>query len=131
MIVVDASAVVEALAGRDADAEFLALFAGELAAPHLLDVEVLSALRGLSLASALTGPVVDVARQDFQDLTVSRYEIAPLAPRIWGLRHQFTAYDACYLALAEALEAPLLTCDKKLAAGGHRAEVVVFPPGES
>lgn len=123
MIVVDASAMVEALVGRGADAELLDALAGDIDAPHLLDVEVLSVLRGLLLGGKLDLDDAVRAREDFFAFTVSRHETAPLADRIWQLRHQFTAYDASYLALAEALQAPLFTCDAKLATRGHSADV--------
>ncbi len=63
-------------------------------------------------------------RGDHFAFTLNRYEVAPLADRIWQLRHQYTSYDAAYLALAEALEAPLYTCDAKLDSGGHHAKVL-------
>lgn len=122
MIVVDASAMVEALVGRRADAELLDALAGDIDAPHLLDVEVLSVLRGkLDLGDAVQ------ARENFFAFTISRHETAPLADRIWQLRHQFTAYDASYLALAGALQAPLFTCDAKLTTRGHNADVRLIP----
>lgn len=127
MIVVDASAMVEALIGRDADAELLALLAGEVAAPHLLDVEVLSVLRGLVLGAKLEPDAADEARADYFSFAIARHEVAPLAERIWALRHQFGSYDACYLVLAEALGAPLYTCDAKLATAGHRADIRALP----
>lgn len=127
MIVIDASAMVEALVGRDVDAELLAGLAGEVAAPHLLDVEVCSVLRGLVLGLKLDDAVAEDARQDHFAFTIHRHELQPLADRVWSLRHQFTTYDASYLALAEALEAPLYTCDAKLISDGHHADVRVFP----
>ena len=63
------------------------------------------------------------ARRDHFDFTIDRHEVAPLADRIWQLRHQYTSYDAACLALAEALDAPLYTCDAKLDAGGHDATI--------
>jgi len=60
--------------------------------------------------------------------TITRHETAPLSERIWQLRHQFTSYDASYIALAEALQAPLYTCDAKLATRGHDAQVHLFSP---
>lgn len=128
MIVIDASAMVEALVGRHPDPALFAHLTGEVAAPHLLDVEVLSVLRGLERGGKLSADDAETARHDFFDLTIHRQEAAPLAERVWELRHQFTSYDACYLALAEALHAPLVTCDAKLASGGHAAEVRALAP---
>ncbi len=127
MIVVDASAMVEVLIGRAADLELVEALSGEVDAPHLLDVEVLSVLRGLLLGGKLAPASADLARVDYLSLTVTRHEVTPMADRIWALRHQVTSYDACYVALAEALDAPLYTCDAKLSRGGHGAEVQVFP----
>lgn len=127
MIVVDASAMVEALVGRGADADLLDVLAGDIDAPHLLDVEVLSVLRGLVLGGKLDPSNAVRAREDHFAFTITRHETAPLAERIWELRHQFTSYDASYLALAEALQAPLLTCDAKLATTGHNADIHLVP----
>lgn len=127
MIVIDASAMVEALVGRDVDTRLLDALAGEVAAPHLLDVEVLSVLRGLALGGKLAPEAAETARPDHFALTITRHEAGPLADRIWQLRHRYTSYDAVYLALAEGLAAPLYTCDAKLAAGGHHAQVRVVP----
>lgn len=123
MIVVDASAMVEALVGRTLDDELLDALCGDVHAPHLLDVEVLSALRGLSLGGRLDPRVAEQAWQHYAALSIVRHETAPLADRIWHLRHQFTSYDASYLALAEALDAPLYSCDAKLAGDRHHASV--------
>lgn len=127
MIVVDASAMVEALVGRDADADLLDALAGDLDAPHLLDVEVLSVLRGLVLGGKLDPSEAVRAREEHFAFAITRHETSPLAERIWQLCHQFTSYDANYLALAEALQAPLLTCDAKLATRGHNARVHLVP----
>lgn len=127
MIIIDASAMVEALVGRDADPELLSAVAGELAAPHLVDIEVLSVLRGLVLGGKLDTSAADTARRDHFDLDIARHDTAPLAHRIWQLRHEYTTYDAAYLALAEALNAPLYTCDRKLATSGHQARVRLVP----
>jgi predicted nucleic acid-binding protein len=127
MIVVDASAMVEALVGRDVDDELLDALGAELHAPHLLDIEVLSVLRGLGLSGKLKSQAAEQARIDYFAFTIVRYELHGLADRIWELRHNYTPYDACYLALAEAIEAPLYTCDHKLASDGHGAEVKGFP----
>lgn len=127
MIVIDASAMIEALVGRDADTELLDALQASVHAPHLLDVEVLSVLRGLTLGAKLPPDAADQARADYFALTIARYEVHGLADRVWDLRGSYTTDDACYLALAEALNAPLYTCDHILARDGHRAEVVVFP----
>ncbi|GAA2394436.1 type II toxin-antitoxin system VapC family toxin [Nonomuraea africana] len=127
MIVIGASAMVAALTGREADVELLDALQGSIHAPHLLDVEVLSTLRGLALGGKLSQASAEQARIDYLALNISRYEIKGLAERVWELRHNYTAYDACYLALAEALEAPLITCDGKLVGSAHDADVRVFP----
>jgi len=127
VIIVDASAMVEALVGRAPDEELLHALSGDVDAPHLLDVEVLSVLRGLLLGGKLDALAAEQARLDHFAFTITRHEIAPLSERIWQLRHQFTSYDASYLSLAEALQAPLYTCDAKLATRGHNAQVHLFP----
>jgi predicted nucleic acid-binding protein len=127
VIVVDASAMVEALVGRHPDAQLLEALAGEVDAPHLLDVEVLSALRGLQAGGRLTPSVAEDALRDHFALTITRHQLPPFADRIWALRHQYSSYDACYLALAEALPAPLYTCDTKLAGTTHHVQVRVMP----
>jgi predicted nucleic acid-binding protein len=127
MIVIDASAMIEALVGRDADDELLDALQASVHAPHLLDVEVLSVLRSLTLSGKLASDTADQARADYFALTIARYEVHGLADRVWQLRRNYTTYDACYLALAEALDASLITCDHKLASDGHDADVSVFP----
>jgi predicted nucleic acid-binding protein len=126
LIVIDASAMTQALVGRVTAPELLAALAGDIAAPHLLDVEVLSALRGLTLGGKLAPEAADAARADHFAFTITRYEMRLFAERVWELRHQFGSYDACYLALAEGLDVPLYTCDSKLDSDAHGAEVRVF-----
>ena len=124
MIVLDASAMVDALVGAEPSAELLRALEGEIHAPHLLDVEVLSVLRGLERGSVLEPERAQQALDDYWSFTVIRHDLEPLVGRIWQLRHQVTSYDAPYVALAEALDAPLVTCDRKLATAGHRAQVL-------
>ncbi len=67
------------------------------------------------------------ARSDFADLALVRYRHQPLNDRVWDLRHNITAYDATFIALAEALSAPLVTCDARLASTpGHGAQIELF-----
>lgn len=129
MIVVDTSALIDAVLAHPPKPGLMARLSddGELHAPHLIDVEILHALRRLALTRAVHEPRLEDARADIDDITLTRYPLGPLAERVWGLRHRLTAYDAVFVALAEALEAPLVTCDRRLArAGGHHARVEVF-----
>ena len=118
MIVVDASVVVTALADDGPDGERVrSRLAGErLAAPHLIDVEVASAWRRLAAAGHLVERRAAFARADLRALPIERVPHAPLMERCWELRTNMTAYDAVYVALAELIDAPLLTADAKLAA---------------
>lgn len=127
MIVVDASAVLELLlrTSRGEAIEAAALDAAEeLHAPHLLDVEIAQALRRLLRAQQLTASRAEQALEDFPLLLIERHAHGDLLPRAWQLRSAMTAYDGVYVALAEGLDAPLLTCDARLAsAHGHRATI--------
>ena len=127
MIVVDASAILELLLRTPAAAAVeRRLFGGRetLHAPHLLDVEVAHVLRRYALAGDVSAKQGSEALEDLEDLSLRRYPHDVLLPRVWELRANLTAYDAVYVALAEALDAPLLTRDRRLAgAAGHRARV--------
>jgi predicted nucleic acid-binding protein len=127
LIVVDASALLEILL-RTPVAERLmdrALDASErMHAPHLLDVEVTQVLRRLVQRKELTVARAAQALDDLSSLVIERHEHQPLVKRVWQLRDSISAYDGVYVALAEALNAPLLTCDAKLAGTrGHRAAI--------
>lgn len=129
MIVVDTSAVIGVLAGQPRVARLVdrVIDDGDLQAPHLIDVEFQHALRRLVVAGAINDDRAADARMDFADLTIVRYPHVSLADRMWELRHNVSAYDAAFLALAEALGVPLVTCDARLArAPGHAASVEVF-----
>ena len=128
MIVLDASAVIELLL-RTPNGEGVARrIAGEpLAAPHLIDVEVAQVMRRYERARAVTASRGRQLLEALVDLDATRYPHDVLLPRVWQLRANLTAYDAVYVALAEALGAPLVTCDGRLArATGHRARVERF-----
>lgn len=129
MIVIDASAVVELLLASSKGRRIRARLdsgAPQLHAPQLVDLEVTSALRKAVRLGVLPQARAELALKDLQDLQVLRHGHLPLLGRIWALRHNLTAYDAVYVALAEALRAPLLTCDARLAAAsGARAAVEV------
>jgi predicted nucleic acid-binding protein len=117
VLVVDTSAVVAALVARPPNHPLVDRLRadGDLHAPHLLDGEFLRALRRLVLAGHLSEDRADDARADFADLAIVRYPHAALADRTWELRHNLTAYDATFVALAETLAVPLVTCDARLA----------------
>ncbi len=87
-----------------------------LYAPSHLDIEVVSALRGLALANPVVETTVPAALRHLAGFPIRRMPLAPHFDRIWELRANVTAYDAAYVALAEQLSAPVITCDKKLAA---------------
>jgi predicted nucleic acid-binding protein len=127
MIVLDASAVLELLLGTPAGrgvAERIAAPAETLHAPHLVDLEVAQVLRRFQREGDLDEARGREALAALRALDVARYPHDVLLPRIWQLRDVVTAYDAAYLALAEALAAPLLTADARLArTRGHRARV--------
>lgn len=129
MIVVDASALLELLLqtpiGIRVEARLLK-DGGEFHSPHLVDVEVLQALPRLVRSAELTPDRAAEVTMDLVDFDLHRHSHLDLVPRAWKLRNNVTAYDAMYLALAEALDATLVTCDAPLgSAPGHRARVEV------
>jgi len=127
LIVVDASAILELLLGTPAArhvSERLFSLGESLHAPHLLDLEVAQVLRRYCLSGEIDARRSLEALQDLADLRLVRYPHDLFLPRIWELRRNLTAYDASYVALAEALGAPLVTRDAALAsAPGHAARV--------
>lgn len=130
MIVTDASFLVTALADDGDDgAEARARLRGEeLVAPHLADLEVTSVLRRSVAIGNVTAQRAHQALQDLADLDIERVTHTSLLPRVWDLRGNYTAYDACYVALAELFQVPLLTYDAKMASGtGARCAFEVFP----
>jgi predicted nucleic acid-binding protein len=129
-IVSDASLVVDALVGEGARAEWAAAHlasARNVSAPHVIDLEVLAALRKLVGARALPSSSAHNAVRDLMDLPIRRVPSTQVLERIWELRDRLTAYDAAYVALAEGLAVPFVTMDGRLArATGHNAEIIAF-----
>lgn len=132
--VLDASVVVSGLVvvdDRSAWAE--SQLVGEtLVAPHLLPAEVVNILRRFVTAGLVSREIATQAVDDVSDLPITYYEADPLLPRVWALRDNLTSYDAWYVALAEALDAPLATLDLRLAsAPGPTCSFLVPPsPGD-
>lgn len=126
LAVVDASVLVAFYAVADPRREAVAarLASGDaLFAPAHMDAEVVSALRGLSRPNRALRAVVPAALRHLADFPVRRMPLAPLLQRIWELRDNLNAYDGAYVALAERLDGPLVTCDAKLVgARGTRCE---------
>ena len=127
MIVVDASALPEALlrtpAARAVE-ERLFEPRQTLHAPHLLDIEVAKVIRRYAAKGEIDSKRGRAVLADLADFPFRRYPHDFLLPRVWDLRNNLTACDAVYVALAEALDAPLLTRDQRLAAAaGHHARV--------
>jgi predicted nucleic acid-binding protein len=128
-IVVDASAVIELLLrSRRAVTITDRILRADVAlhVPHLIDVEVAQVLRRYALAGDLDAARATEALADFADIRLERHPMEPMLQRIWALRHNMTAYDAAYVALAEALDAPLVTCDAKLGAAANDVRVEVM-----
>lgn len=129
MIVVDASVLAPALADDGADGDLVrSRLRGErLVAPELVDLEVLSTLRRAARGGRLDERRSGQALNDLATLPLRRVSHLPLLGRVWELRDNLTAYDAAYVALAEALDALLLTADEAMGkASGVRCEVEVL-----
>jgi len=113
MIVMDASAVVSGLL-NDGDAR-RTLAAGAIVVPHLVDSEVANALRSQVRRGAASEAEAKEALDRWSRLGIRRFPVVALLGRVWDLRHNLTAYDATYVALAEAIGCPLVTGDGRLA----------------
>jgi Predicted nucleic acid-binding protein, contains PIN domain len=128
VIVLDASVVVELLTGgpfADSLRRDLAGRNDSFIVPHLLDIEVVSAIQSLVAGQRIDSHGTEQLLTGLAALPAERYAHTPLLGRIWELRHKFTAYDAAYIALAEATNSVLYTSDAKLCRG-HRAQVALF-----
>lgn len=129
MLVVDASVLTPVVADAGSDGQqFRERLRGEtVAGPDLLRVEVASVLRRHASTGNLTAEQADAAIDDLLGFPVTVYPTASLLRRVWELRANVTAYDGCYVALAEAIGSPLLTADRRLAsAPGTRCRVEVL-----
>jgi predicted nucleic acid-binding protein len=117
LVVLDSSAVVAALCDGGTAGVWAAdhIATASIAAPELMMFEATNILRRLEGTSSITGTEASLAFEDLRSLPVETWPYEPLADRIWELRVSVTSYDAAYVALAELLEAPLVTLDRKLA----------------
>jgi predicted nucleic acid-binding protein len=131
LIVLDASAAIDYLVDggeRGKWARESIRNERSLAAPHVIDVEVVSGLRQLLARTEVTRRQAEIALSAFAGLSIARYPVTALLDRIWRLRSVLSPYDAAYVTLGEALGWPLLTTDSRLArAHGHQAAIVAFP----
>jgi len=130
VIVLDASAAIDWLLQTQAGLQLekrIYSHGESLHAPHLLDIEVTQVLRRFVREQLVAARRAEEAITDLLNLRIARYPHLPLLPRTWQLRHNLTAYDAVYIALAERLNATLLTRDARMrTASGHTARIEVF-----
>ena len=131
MIVLDASAAVSVLLNQEAGAprilERIEWADGDLHVPHLFEIEVMSVLRRYTLSGRISEERGAELLEDLVDMIITCYPHTALLSRVWELRENVTAYDAAYIALAETLDAPLITRDERLSrAPGIHAAVEVF-----
>lgn len=130
--VLDAAAVISVLGSDQPDSAWVAstVRGPSLAAPRLMPFEAANILRRLQLAGALDPSAATLAHEELLSLPVKLWPQRALAARAWELRDTVTYHDACYVALAELLDAPLVTLDRRLArAPGPRCEFLVPPEG--
>lgn len=130
MLVIDASVLCDALVGGPASEAARGRLdaGGDLASPHCVDVEVLGAIRRRHRLGELDLTAATQAIEDLADWPGERYGHRHLLPRAWELRHTVRGWDAMYVSLAEALDAPLLTADSRLAkATGPTCEIELVP----
>jgi predicted nucleic acid-binding protein len=130
VIILDASAAVALFVEEAEPGEWVAdqlVGAENVGAPHLIDLEVLSAFRRLVAQRELPLARARDALRGLRDLGIVRYDLTGLLERIWQLRDQMTPYDAAYVVLSETLAVPLVTVDRRLGrTHSHRADIVAY-----
>ena len=127
-VIVDASVLVAALIDSGYEGQWAesAVAEGSLAGPELVLVEASNILRRLEQAGEISRLEATSAYRDLLRLDLNLFSFAPFAERVWALRSNLTSYDAWYVALAEALDCPLMTLDKRLSrASGPKCEIAV------
>lgn len=125
MIVLDASAAMLGLL-NDGDARHLMAATESIAVPHLADAEIANALRAMVRRESLESDDARKALGAWAELGISRFSSQGLLSRVWDLRDNLTAYDATYVALAEAFQCPLVTADARLAsAPGPTGQITI------
>jgi predicted nucleic acid-binding protein len=131
--VIDASVIAAALVDSGSSGTWAesVLSAGSLAAPHLMPVETANILKRMANAGDISSDIAALAHSQLLSLRAELFPYSPFGERVWELRGNVTAYDAWYVALAEALDAPLATLDTKLSrAPGTRCRFLIPPdPG--
>ena len=129
MIVVDASIIVHLIADAAVDPNLVEIVrrAEKLVAPHLIDLEVLNALRKKRQQNKISKERLELAFDDFNSIPIDRLSTNHLNSRIWELCNNLTPYDASYVALAESLDISLLSRDAKMAGAPlHRAKIIII-----
>ena len=131
MIVVDASAMVAALidGGPEGAWALEKVLSASVASAHLMPAEVAQTLRREASRRNVSDDVASMAHADLATMPVELFPYLPFATRVWELRRTITAYDAWYVALAEVLDAPLVTLDRKLARAAGPRCAFDLPPG--
>jgi predicted nucleic acid-binding protein len=129
-LVVDSSAVVAALVGEEPDGEWArtAMQRESLVAPTHVHVEASNVIRRLVLTDLVSRDLAVLMHEELGQLRITTFPFLPLAARVWDLHPNITAYDAAYVALAEELDAPLLTLDHRLARSTGPACTFLLPP---
>jgi predicted nucleic acid-binding protein len=129
IVVVDNSALIEIVAGAPKDPQLLRRLATTTGcAPEVIDAEALNTLRRMMLRGDLTDEQATVALHRVADAPIRRISLRPLLTTAWRMRHAIAGSDALYVALAERLDAPLITCDARLAgSNGHKAKIELYP----